>query len=91
MGSPDNARALLRPFSPARRRTIRPGLNEETPNALPSEMVETIETQLAAEEARVCILAGASRINLDDWRDFVGKWLAELAFSDLKDNDGEVL
>lgn len=43
------------------------------------------------EAVRVCLMAGASRIDLNDWRDFVGQWLTELAFGDLKDNDGGVL
>jgi len=47
---------------------------------------------LSIEEAvRVCVVAGASRTYLNDWRDFVGDWLTELAFGDLKDNDGRVL
>lgn len=47
---------------------------------------------LSIEEAvRVCVVAGASRTDLNDWRDFVGDWLTELAFGDLKDNDGELL
>ena len=47
---------------------------------------------LSVDEAvRICIVAGASRADLNDWRDFVGDWLTELAFGDLKGNDGEVL
>ena len=43
------------------------------------------------EAAKLCIVAAASRTDLNDWRDFVGDWLTELAFGDLKANDGEVL
>ena len=47
---------------------------------------------LSIEEAvRVCVVASASRPDFNDWRDFVSGWLTELAFGDLKDNDGEVL
>jgi len=40
---------------------------------------------------RICLVAASCRAGLNDWRDFVGDWLTELAFGDLKDNDGEVL
>lgn len=47
---------------------------------------------LSIEDAiRVCVVAGASRTDLNEWRDFIGDWLNELAFGDLKDNDGDVL
>jgi hypothetical protein len=47
---------------------------------------------LSVDEAvRICVVAGASRTDLNDWRDFVGDWLTELAFGDLKSNEGEVL
>lgn len=39
----------------------------------------------------ICLVAAASRADLNDWRDFVGDWLTELAFNDLKGDDGEVL
>jgi hypothetical protein len=34
---------------------------------------------------------GWKHANLNDWREFAGDWLIELAFSDLKDGDGGVL
>lgn len=47
---------------------------------------------LSVDEAvRICVVAGASRTDLNDWRDFVGDWLTELAFGDLKSNEGAVL
>jgi len=47
---------------------------------------------LSIEEVmRICLVAASCRAGLNDWRDFVGDWLTELAFGDLKDNDGEVL
>lgn len=44
-----------------------------------------------SEAVGICVVAGASRTHLNDWRDFVGDWLNELAFGDLTGNDGEVL
>ncbi len=50
------------------------------------------EFPLAISEAiEICLVAAASRTDLNAWREFVGDWLTELAFSDLSDNDGEVL
>ena len=47
---------------------------------------------LSIEEAmRICLVAAASRADLNDWREFAGDWLTELAFSDLEGDDGEVL
>lgn len=46
---------------------------------------------LIEEAVSVCLVAGASRTDLNDWRDFVGDWLTELAFGNLQDNDGRVL
>ncbi|MCV0426970.1 MAG: hypothetical protein K5905_16025 [Roseibium sp.] len=47
---------------------------------------------MSIEEAvRVCLVAGASRVDLYEWRDFVGQWLTELAFGDLKSNEGGML
>ncbi len=43
------------------------------------------------EATRACLVAAASRADMNAWRDFVGDWLSELAFNDLKDNDGEDL
>ena len=39
----------------------------------------------------ICLVAAASRADLNDWREFVGDWLTELAFSELENDDGEVL
>ena len=50
------------------------------------------EFQLSISEAiEICLVAAASRADLNGWREFVGDWLTELAFSDLSGNDGEVL
>lgn len=47
---------------------------------------------LSTEEVmRICLVAAASRKGLKEWRDFIGEWLTELAFSDLEGDDGEVL
>lgn len=47
---------------------------------------------LSIEEVmRICLVAASSRSDMNDWRDFAGEWLTELAFSDLEGNDGEVL
>jgi hypothetical protein len=47
---------------------------------------------LSIEEAmRICLVAAASRTDLNDWREFAGDWLTELAFSDLEGDDGQVL
>ncbi len=43
------------------------------------------------EDIWICLVAAASRADLNDWRDYVGDWLTELAFSDLAGDDGEVL
>lgn len=49
------------------------------------------EYALSIKEAiRICLVAAASCADLNDWRDFVGDWLTELAFEDLKGDDGEV-
>lgn len=46
---------------------------------------------LSVEEVfRLCLIAAANDPDLNAWRDFVGDWLTELAFSDLKDDDGDV-
>lgn len=39
----------------------------------------------------ICLKAASSCVALNDWRDFVGDWLTELAFNDLEGKDGEVL
>jgi len=47
---------------------------------------------LSIEEAiRICLVAAASRRELNDWREFVGDCLTELAFGKLEGNDGVVL
>ena len=43
------------------------------------------------EDIWMCLVAAASRADLNDWRDYVGDWLTELAFGDLEGDDGEVL
>lgn len=44
---------------------------------------------LSIDEAiRICAVASASRSTLQDWRDYLGEWLTELAFDDLQDNEG---
>jgi hypothetical protein len=40
---------------------------------------------------KICLVAAASDTSLSNWREFVGDWLTELAFGNLKDNEGEVL
>lgn len=51
-----------------------------------------LQYALSIEEViRICLVAASSRKNLIEWRNFVGEWLTELAFSDLEGNDGEVL
>ena len=47
---------------------------------------------LSIEDAmRVCLIAAASRADLNDWREFAGDWLTELAFGKLEENEGTVL
>ena len=47
---------------------------------------------LSIEDAmRVCLIAAASRADLNDWREFAGDWLTELAFGKLEKNEGAVL
>ena len=43
------------------------------------------------ETIRICLIAAASRASLNDWRDYSGDWLTELALGDLEGDDGEVL
>lgn len=38
----------------------------------------------------ICLVAAASRATLDEWMDFVGDWLTELAFDDLKGEEGQM-
>ncbi|WP_197545363.1 metallophosphoesterase family protein [Paenibacillus riograndensis] len=47
--------------------------------------------KLSIEEAiRTCLVAAASYEDLNSWREFVGKWFTEMAFSQLEGNEGEV-
>lgn len=43
------------------------------------------------EAIRICLVAAASRESLIDWREFVGKWLTELAFGEFEGEEGRVL
>lgn len=43
------------------------------------------------EALRICLVASASRSDLEDWRDSVGDWLTELAFEDFQGTEGEAL
>lgn len=45
----------------------------------------------AEEDMRVCLVAAASREDLNAWIEFAGEWMTELSFGELKDDDGEVL
>ena len=48
------------------------------------------EYALSIEEAiRICLVASASRADLNEWRDYVGDWLTELAFGDFQGNEGK--
>lgn len=39
----------------------------------------------------ICLVATASRSELNEWTEFVGDWLTELAFSDLKADEAREL
>ncbi len=43
------------------------------------------------DEMRICLLASASREDLDEWRKFVGDWLTELSFEELGEQEGAIL
>lgn len=43
------------------------------------------------ESVRICLVAAASRTDLNDWQEFVGDWLTEIAFSDLEGDDCKIL
>ena len=43
------------------------------------------------EVIRICLIAAASRSQLDEWTKFVGDWMTELAFGDLKDEEAQGL
>lgn len=50
------------------------------------------EFPLSIREAmEICLVAAASREDINEWTEFVGDWVTELAFSDLSGSDGEVL
>ena len=42
------------------------------------------------EELPVCLVSAASRSDITAWRDFVGEWLTELSFSELKKEEATV-
>lgn len=44
-----------------------------------------------AEDVKICLMAAASRTNLDEWRMFVSDWMTELAFGEMESEDGELL
>ena len=47
---------------------------------------------LSIDEAMsICLVVAASRADLNDWREFAGDWLTELAFGELEGDDGVVL
>ena len=47
---------------------------------------------LSIEEViRICLMSSASIIDLIEWRDYVGDWITELAFGDLRDKEGGIL
>ncbi len=41
------------------------------------------------EVIRICLVAAASRSDLSEWTKFVGDWLTDLAFGDLKDEEAQ--
>ncbi len=41
------------------------------------------------EVIRICLIAAASRSQLDEWTKFVGDWLTDLAFGDLENEEAE--
>lgn len=44
-----------------------------------------------AEDVKICLMAAASRTSPDEWRTFVSDWMTELAFGEMKSEDGELL
>jgi len=44
-----------------------------------------------AETLKICLVAAASHFDATGWRTHVGKWITELAFSELDGTEGEVL
>ena len=50
------------------------------------------EYALSIEEViGICLIAAASRSDLNEWTEFVGDWLTELAFGELKDSEVQIL
>lgn len=50
------------------------------------------EYALSIKEAmKICLVTASSHAELNEWVEFVGDWLTELAFGELKEDDGEVL
>ena len=48
------------------------------------------EYALTIEEViKICLVAAASRSELSEWTEFVGEWLTEFAFGDLKDDEAQ--
>lgn len=46
--------------------------------------------ELSIQEAiKICLVAAASRSEVSEWTKFVGDWLTELAFGDLKDDEAQ--
>ena len=46
--------------------------------------------KLSIQEAiKICLVAAASRSDLSEWTEFVGDWLTELAFGDLKNDEAQ--
>ena len=39
----------------------------------------------------ICLVSAASLPDLNSWAEFIGEWMTELAFSDLKDDEGQIL
>jgi len=47
---------------------------------------------LSIEEAiYICLVAAASHADMDDWREYIGDGITELAFSNFEGNEGQVL
>ncbi|WP_205510241.1 HTH domain-containing protein [Paenibacillus elgii] len=42
------------------------------------------------EDMKICVVAAASYEDLNNWREFVGEWLTEMAFGKLEGDDGGV-
>lgn len=44
-----------------------------------------------AENVKICLMAAASRTSLGEWKAFVSDWITELAFGEIKSEEGELL